>query len=371
MKILFCIDSMTKGGAERVVSNLTDYLVKKDLKNDVYILTITNSEVDYKLNEKVKLMSLEQKITLIHDETKRNNKFIKLKNFYTRVKKMKEKIHKIKPDVIVSFLPYTSFIVLLANKGKIPVIVSVRNDPVVEYSSKMYNFLMRKLYPKASGFVFQTEDAKDYFKDVIKVQSIVIPNPINPNFIVKESYKGKRKKEIVSVGRLFEQKNHKLLINAFSEITDKFPDYKLIIYGEGNERSNLEKLIKEKKLENKVFLPGLIDNVKNKIYDASLFVLSSDYEGMPNALMEAMALGLPVISTDCPCGGPKFLIKNNVNGILVEVNNVSEMKAAIEKILENKNFANKIADNACSIVTDLNPEKINYYWLNFILKFIN
>ena len=369
MRILFCIDTMTKGGAERVISNLTDYLVKKDYKNDVYILTITNSEVDYKLNEKVDLISLEQKVTLIHDNNSKNiNKFMKLKNFYSRVKKMRKKIQDIKPDVIVSFLPYTSFVVLLANNKKIPVIVSVRNDPVVEYSSKMYNFFMKKLYPKASGFVFQKDDAKAYFKDIVNADTAVIPNPINPDFIVSESFKGERKKEIVSVGRLFEQKNHKLLINAFSEIANEYPEYKLVIYGDGSERKKLEELIKNTNMSDRIFLPGIIDNIREKIYDASMFVLSSNYEGMPNALMEAMALGLPVISTDCPCGGPRFLIENNVNGILIDVENKEQLKEAIIKIIKNQQFSKNISEKALEISKILNPNKINKQWEEFILK---
>jgi glycosyltransferase involved in cell wall biosynthesis len=148
----------------------------------------------------------------------------------------------------------------------------------------------------------------------------IIPNPINPEFNVKP-FSGKRRKIITSVGRLSEQKNQHVLIEAFSRIEKDFPDYELVIYGEGNLRETLENQIKTLKLENKVKLPGVKKNIKNEIYDCSLFVLPSLYEGMPNALMEAMALGLPVISTDCPCGGPRFLI-HNYNGLLVKVNNV-------------------------------------------------
>ena len=119
-------------------------------------------------------------------------------------------------------------------------------------------------------------------------------------------------------------------------------------------------------MENRIFLPGVVENVKEKIYDSSLFVMTSDYEGMPNALMEAMALGLPVISTDCPCGGPKFLIENNINGILVEPNDIDELKNAIIKVLSDEGYSKMIAQNASEISEKLNPVKINDCWKTFI-----
>jgi glycosyltransferase involved in cell wall biosynthesis len=183
---------------------------------------------------------------------------------------------------------------------------------------------MKYLYKKADGFVFQTEDAAKYFEGIIKCDSKIIPNPINPKFI-KEPYKGEREKNIVTVGRLESQKNQKMLIEAFGKIESKYPEYSLLIYGDGSKKEELQDLIKEKGLENKVILKGKIDDVENVIDKAKMFVLSSDYEGMPNALMEAMALGLPCISTDCPCGGPRYLMENGKSGLLVPVGNSDAM----------------------------------------------
>ena len=151
-------------------------------------------------------------------------------------------------------------------------------------------------------------------------------------------------------------------------LPEKYKEYKLIIYGEGNSREKLEELIRELGIEKRVILPGIIEDVKEKIYKATMFVLSSRYEGMPNALMEAMALGLPVISSDCPCGGPRYLIKNEQNGILVENDNIEELKNAMETILENKEFASKIGKNANKIADTLNPYKVNKLWEKYIEK---
>ena len=283
---------------------------------------------------------------------------------------MKNIIKKNKPEIIVSFLPEPNFLnLILKSKFKIPIIISIRNDPKEEYKSNLYNRLMKKYYPQADAIVYQTEEAKNFFRNIIgnNVIQEIIPNPINEEFI-ERPYKGIRKKIIVTVGRLQEQKNHKLLIDAFEKVSNQIPDYKLVIYGDGNKKQELETYIKSKNLLDKVMLAGNTKEVKKHIYDASLFILSSDYEGMPNALMEAMALGLPVISTDCPCGGPKFLIDNGKNGILVKVKDVEAMSKAILKVLENKNYADYLSMNASKIAETLNPTKINNEWKKIIEK---
>ncbi len=358
MKVLFCIDSLTKGGAERVISNLSNYLVKKE-ENEINVLTILNTKVQYEFDERVKISSLE-------DE--KIEKLNKVSKFIQRIKKMRQYIKENNPDVILAFLPYTSFIVMLANrKLKKPVIISVRNDPKEEYNCKKYKILKDKFYPKADGFVFQTQEAKEFFQQEIQDKSVVIANPINPEFI-EPPFDGEREKNIVSVGRLYEQKNQKLLIDAFTQISDEYKDYNLIIYGEGYLRQELENHVKELNMTERISLPGRVDNVKEKIYKSSLFVLSSDFEGMPNALMEAMALGLPVISTDCPCGGPKFLIDNNKNGMLVEVGNVKELSQAIKKMLDNPEEAKMMGNEANKISERLAPEKINKLWEDYIIE---
>lgn len=367
MKVLFCIDSLTKGGAERVICNLSNYLIEH---NDVSIVTLNTCTPEYLIDKKIELASLENNKTIIY-ENEKNNVIKKVLLMMKRIRLMKKQIKKINPDIIISFLPYTSFITLLANKKlNKKVIVSVRNDPKIEYESKIYNFLMKKLYPKANGFVFQTKDAKKYFDEIFDFDYEIIPNPINPDFVCKP-FNGKRKMEIVNVGRLYHQKNQKLLIEAFSKIADKYPNYKLIIYGEGIERNNLQHQINELNLTNKVILYGNVSDIKEKIYESSLFVLSSNFEGMPNALMEAMALGLPVISTDCPCGGPKFLIKNNESGILVPINDVEKMANAMDKILSDNKLAKKISKNANKIGEQLSPNIINKKWEEYILKILN
>lgn len=244
-----------------------------------------------------------------------------------------------------------------------------RVDPAV-YPANIAK-LLKKYARKADGFVFQTEDARAWYGDSVKdIKTAVIPNAINPVFI-RPKYAGEKRKVIAGAGRLNDQKNFSLLIGAFAQIAPEFPDYNLVIYGEGEKRRELEKLVEELGLRERVSLPGNIQNIADEMEQNSLFVLSSDYEGMPNALMEAMALGLPCISTDCPCGGPRFLIQNGENGILVPVGNEEKMTEAMRRVLEDKMLKEKLAKNAVQIQERLTSDKIYGEWEKMILSIVS
>jgi glycosyltransferase involved in cell wall biosynthesis len=363
-KIVFCINSMDKGGAERVISILANYFSKK---NEIYIITITDNKIEYKLEESINL------IKLVNKKNKINNKLIRkisiLPKFLVRTIKLRKILIQISADVIISFLPEASFMSLLANNGRTKIIVSDRNDPKIEYKNPIYNYFMKKLYPKADGYVFQTLDAKKYFNNLLALNDInnrIIYNPVDDNFIC-DRFEGIRKKNIVSVGRLTEQKNYDLLIDAFYDISNIYQDYNLIIYGEGPLRQNYQNKIKQLGLENRIFLPGLTDNIKNKIYDSSVFVMTSKYEGMPNSLIEAMCLGLPVISSDCPCGGPKMLISNGKNGFLYNVNDKDELVYNLKKILDNQKLSKSLGENASKLKYKVNSSNIIEEWEKFIV----
>ena len=355
MKILFCLGSMKKGGAERVIANLSNEFIKK---YDIDIVVTSFEKSMYKLDPQINLFNLD-------NDNKRYNIFLRT---YRRIKKLKKILKSENPDIIVSLLPEPTFrIMILKIFLNIKTIISVRNDPNIEYNSIFKKFLVRILYFQADGFIFQTPDAQKWFPKKIQKKSVVIPNPINKDFVCKP-YNGKREKTIVTVGRLEKQKNHKLLIRSFSEVLKKHDDYILKIYGSGTLKLELEKLIEKLNLKDSVKLMGEVSNIKEEIYKSALFVLSSDYEGMPNALMEAMALGLPCVSTNCPIGGPKYLINNKKNGILVNTNDNKELTQAINFLIENDSIARNIGYNANKICKELNPHKIYSEWEQYILN---
>lgn len=355
MKIMFCIGSLSKGGAERVVCNLSNSLIDE---NEVSIVTTIKCESEYTLNSKINLLSL--------DESTNISNFVK-KNIL-RLKRLKQIINTEKPDVILSFLPEPSYRTLLVAKN-IPVIVSVRNDPKVEYKNFINKLVMKCLYRKASGFVFQTNEAKEYFSKKIQDRSVVIANPVDDVFF--ETKKGKSKDIIVTVGRLTPQKNHKMLIEAFSEIVKKYPNYKLQIYGTGPMEDELNALISSLNLNKNVVLCGTTTEVYNVLKDKKMFVLSSDYEGMPNALMEALTVGLPCVSTDCPCGGPNELIKNNKNGILVPVNDKEKLIKAIEKLIKDEKLCSKLSVHAKENSLKYKNGVITNKWYKYVKEVVN
>lgn len=219
----------------------------------------------------------------------------------------------------------------------------------------------------ASGFIFQTEGAKKQYPQRIQQRSVVISNPIDITVFPRKTNEIKKKK-IVSVGRLVPQKNHEMLVNVFSKISEDYPEYSLIIYGEGRERNSLQKLIDVHDLSSKVILAGVKEDVLRQINDAELFVMSSNFEGLPNALIEAMALGIPVISTNCPSGGPASLIKDGYNGLLVPVGDEYEMERAIRLLLNDKGYSSNMGKNAYYIRRLLDIDVIGSQWIDYIEK---
>lgn len=315
MKILFYINSLCHGGAERVMCNLATQFSEHD--DECVFVTSFFADNEYALGAKVKRISLFSQKP-IYGFIKRN---------YFLVKKLRKVLQQERPDLLISFMAEPNFRAIIASAGlKNKVIISVRNDPNKEYGSFITRILAKMLFRCADGVVFQTEDAKKWFPKSIQIKSTIIFNQVDEVFY-NTKYEGERH-DIVTTGRLVPQKNHKVLIRAFADIADKVSD-NLIIYGEGELRPELEKMITELHMEDRIFLPGVTRNVADTIKSAKLFVLSSDYEGMPNSLMEAMALGLPCISTDCPCGGPRMLLGKANQQLLVSVGDQERLAQAI------------------------------------------
>jgi glycosyltransferase involved in cell wall biosynthesis len=250
----------------------------------------------------------------------------------------------------------------IALKKKI--IVSERNDPHIFDNQKIKSFLRNYLYQKADFLVCQTNDAKQYFDQKIKVKTVVIMNPIKDE--LPEWKKDNFEKRIITFCRIEKQKNIPMLINAFAEVLEQHPDYKLHIYGMGSLKSEIDRLIKEKHIENSVYIKPFDLNIHKMAAKCNMFVLSSDYEGLSNSMLEAMAMGMPVICTDCPIGGARMVIENEKNGILVPVGDSHKMANAIMKIISEPGLACKLGENAAKIKEILSKEKIIDQWLDII-----
>lgn len=351
-RIMFYINTLHCGGAQRVLTNLANKFSESGYETIVVISYADLNE--YELCSNVKRYELEQK-------SKRGN--IIARNV-RRVLKLRQLIIKENPDVVVSFMAEPNFRAIISTAFlKIPLVISVRNDPNKEYNSKINKLLAKNLFKKVPGCVFQTEDAKKWFPKSIQNKSRIILNQVDEKFYNTERFGLRR--DIISVGRLEKQKNHKLLINAFSMIESSFPNDKLRIYGNGSMLEELELYAKSLGLGDKVKFMGNVSNIQNKINKAKLFVLSSDYEGMPNALMEAMTMGIPCISTDCPCGGARALLGENSN-YLVRVNDAVGLAEKIRQFLENEKLLDEMSNEMRKYAENFKPDIVFNEWEDYL-----
>ncbi len=358
MKITFFIGGLSGGGAERVTCNLASYLANRG--HEIKVLTMSDDKPSYAIANKV------QRIPLLVTSERKNIIYNSVLRLYRFIKHLR----KSKVDAYVVMLPVTTIMLLrLRFLTKAKVIAAERVDPA-QYPVKKQKQL-KALARKADGWVFQTEEERNWYDESTGNASVkIIPNAINLDFI-RPAYTGVRRKVIVSAGRMSVQKNQELLVRAFATISNDFPDYLLVIYGEGEKRTTLTSIANEFGIKDKLQLPGYSINIGEEIKDASLFVLSSDFEGMPNALMEAMALGLPCISTDCDGGGAKFLIDNEKNGLLVPKGDAGALAAAMIRMLSDREFAEQCGQEAHKICELLAPEKIYGEWERFVKEIVN
>lgn len=364
-RIVFVTLSLTRGGAERVICNMCNEYFRE--RYQVTIISLMAASPEYELSTDIELIMV--------DENEEQYKQGLGKRFLRRRGKLKRILSELEKREnpiagVISFLPEPNLLMgsLSPRKGY-PVIISVRNDPVREYASTVRRILMKHYYKRVDGYVFQTDQAKEYFafSKHITECSTVIPNPIAKEFL-KENQERRAggDKEIVCVGRLEKQKDPFVLLNAFSKIAKEFPEYRLSFYGEGSLRGEMEAWINASDLTERITLYGNVSNVPEHIRNASVYVLCSVYEGMPNALMEAMALGLPCIATKCPCGGPEFLIQDGQNGVLIPVGDEEALANAMRELLHSPEKAGRLGENARAICGDLSPEIIYARWDAFI-----
>ncbi len=321
-KIYFYMNNLVKGGAERVIVQLAINFKKKG--NDVKIITSFQDEDEYILPTTIERVNLEKK----QDFGNRVIRNVRL------IKKLRKIVKEEEPDILIAFMQEPNFRAILSTRfTKTKCLVSVRNDPKVEYAGFVGKIVSNLILPLADGCVFQTTDAKRYFSKSIQKKSRIIFNEVSELFFNVDHLP---QKNIVTVGRIIEQKNQIMLINSFSKLLSSHNDRKLLIYGDGPLKKTLREYVKNIGLENYIYFMGLTDNVPDVLKKAELFVLTSNYEGLPNALLEALAVGVPSISTDCPCGGAKMVINNGENGFLIPVRNQEELTKKMRLLLDDK-----------------------------------
>ena len=392
--IAMYIGSLQKGGAERVMSNLCDYFFEQGYKVTLVTTYLAANEYEVKHAAWRSVPAGAENATLVADLDEnpvwvdlsggekngiqrvfsallKSEQKDRLTNFRLRHKKLRDIWRLLQPDVIVSFIGKNNIMALsTATREGIKVVVSVRADPDWEYSTAALKAGMLSNFGKAAGVVVQSNGAKEKFPGYIQKKCTILPNSMDPSF-VRKRYIGEREKTIVMVARLHENKNQSLVMEAFKEATkDRFKDYKLVFYGDGPDRLKLQHKATSLEIADRVEFKGNVKHVAEHIEKAKLFVLASGHEGMPNSLIEAMSLGLACISTDCPCGGPRDLIEDGVNGLLIPVGDVKALTDAMVKVLESDELANRLGEAATKVQERFAPDIANAMWKEYFDKIV-
>lgn len=353
--IAFYIGSLNKGGAERVFVNLAEYFLSEGYQ--VTMVTQYQRQDEYLLPEGV--------TRVLSDITEEETTKSRILNFGRRFAKLHTIWKTYKPDVVLSCVGKNNFMTIATTAfTHTKPVVSVVGEAKEEYPGRIMRFLANLLFPHASGVILQTERSRYFFNKKIQQKAVVLPNSLNPDFI-KPRYEGDRDKTIVSVGRMDANKNQEMMIRAFARITNQYPEYTLTIYGDGELRGYLEKLIEDLHLEDKVFLPGIVTDVAKRLEKAYAFLLTSYSEGVSNALIEAMASGLAVISTDVPSGGTTELIEDGVNGLVIPTGDEDALVKAMQNVLDNKEMAQRLGKEASRIQEKLMPDRVNSLWKQY------
>lgn len=350
-KIVFITPALTGGGSERVMTELANYMVKQNY--EITFLITSNSKIEYELDERVNVDCLHDNLPV---------------SILSQIKLIRNHMKKNSNCVYISFFVHQSIYSILAGLGlKVDIIVSERNDPKRTVNGIVDDLLRKFLYAFKSckAIVFQTQDAMNYFSKRLQKKGVIILNPLKadlPTPIVIE-----RRKSFVSVARLEKQKNYPMLFNAFSLLLNDYPDYKLEIYGKGTLETELRELAERLNISHAIEFCGFAKNVNERIIASSAFVLSSDYEGLSNSMIEAVAMGLPSVCTDCPIGGARMFIEDGFNGYLTPVGDANEMYLAMKKTIENKKILEENSyKKALYVKKQLNIGNIVKQWLTVI-----
>lgn len=358
-KIAFHLNCLEQGGAERVVSNLANQFAREGY--EVLIATEWYGENEFSIDSRVRRVHVG-----LREADGRKNRVVQ---FLLRVKYLREFMVRERPDILIAFAQRANYRALMAAPGtKVPVLISIRTDPVGHYDAWSDKLQIPFLFPRAAGCVFQTEGQREFFAPFLQKNSRVILNPVNDKYIGVAKSEG-RKKEVVQSGRLVDFKNQPMLLRAFVEVHRKHPDYLLRIYGGDSfdgTKEILEGIIAENEAQDYIRLMGASDRLEKDLADAAVYAFSSDWEGMPNALLEAMALGLPIVATDCPCGGPRTVMEDGVNGLLIPIKDQRALEDGMNKLIEHPEYAERLGEQARKISEIANGKAVFGQWRDYI-----
>ena len=351
MHICFVIGEMNFSGAEKVLS-----IIAKELSVLGNTISIVLLKDGYGIVRKLEYFTT-------YGAYRKGNRFVRILKRWIGIRKI---VSSISPDIVVSFGSVCNVNTIAAMFFKrIPLIVCERNDPQFDPRTFFDKFTRWFLYRWADGFVFQTERIKKYFSKDIQNKAVVIPNPIIDSGLRWQRHSSK--KSIVSVARLDDfQKDQIVMIEAFSKFLKTNSQYTLDIFGDGPDRELLENKIAELGLQKNIILHGKTSDPLKEVVNAEIFLLTSKFEGMPNALMEALSIGIPCVVTDCGGGGAYELCSMVNAGIVVPVGDIESISEALCSLTNDKDREYTFSDNSVSINSILSKENVSMMWINFL-----
>jgi len=354
MKVLLLLSNIRYGGANKVMVELGNYLAEREYQ--VCFITYGSDQCFY---------SYDHRIGRIFIKTKLDG--IKKVRRLAQVLELRKILKRENADIIITFENLAKLMAVLAVRfTKCKVLISERMDPYNYRPNRKKALYFR--YELADGCVFQTEKASEYFSKRVRKKSKVIPNF---NMVNKADWVewNNRKDEIAFVGRFsVKQKRQDIMLEAFKDIIPQFPEMKLIFYGDGPDLERMQAYAGSLGIADNVVFAGVASNIPELIKCSKLFVLTSDYEGIPNALMEAMMIGIPSISTNCSPGGARLLIQNEVNGYLVPCGDVEALSSAIINAISNPHIAEKYAICAQKSLERFSKSRILPQWEEYLNK---
>lgn len=345
MNICFVVNKLYDGGTERVVTSLANAMAQNGKNVSILRFECKQDEYDCAPQIQKELIDLNECRIV----------------FATKVLRF---LYKSNYDIIIAFdiLPNILCSILKIFSSKV-VIISERNAPrevQIHFLNRILRFFT---YPLADKIVFQTEEALNFYRKRIQKKGVIICNPVKEDLPFR--YKT-TEKTIFAMGRLVDQKNYPLLIEAASIIHKKHPEYTFVIFGQGRKKHDLEELIKQIGAESYIYLKGYRNDIYNHIVHFDIYLLTSLYEGMPNSLIEAMSMGFPVIASDCPSGGPRCLIDSFKNGILFINNDINSLVEAIQYMIEHDDEKERMGKSAKQIRDKLCISNIANQWLQLM-----
>ena len=349
MKLTFVTSTLHAGGSERVMSLLANTFAQKGY--EVEIVCINKHLVFYPIDEKVKVWFAEDEV--------------KSPSILKKVFWLRNHIKNDRPDVVIAFMLEVYCVTLASLIGvSVPVISSERIDP--HFFGRAKGLLRWLLLRRTTHLVVQTVRIKDFYSAKLQSRTTIIPNPVTDKvFSLTPTLKQKR---IIAVGRLAYQKNYPMMFRAFAKVHHAFPDWQLVVYGNGPQKDEIRGVIERLGMEGHIILAGKSDHVVEEMNKSSLFVMSSDYEGMSNALLEAVCVGLPVISTDV--SGARDLITEGVNGYIVPVGNERALTLALSSMLSSPEKMDEMGRQSKALAPRFREEQIVGQWEELIKKVV-